>query len=64
MFLTGAYLGGALAPGLPLEGKNIVLIFNVKNMLKFENFEIVHLKCTPFRFINTPLLSNKTCKSR
>jgi len=49
----GAYrAGNAWAP---LDVKKVVLIFTVKNMLKFENF----WKCTPemylFRLLNTPL---------
>ena len=50
----GIYRGPVCLPHLKV--KNIfVLIFNVKNMLKFEQ----RWKCTsapPFRFINTPLL--------
>ena len=38
---------GPFRPPPPSGGENIVIIFNVKNMLNFEQIEEVQLQCTP-----------------
>ena len=59
--MTGAYLvgGGGKGPCVcspPLEGQKIALIFNVKNMLKFEHFW--KCTCTPEMYLWSPAFSD------
>jgi len=62
---TGAYLGG-LVPSPPLEVKNIVLIFNVKNYAKISTLLKMYTWNVPpgtplFRFLNTPVRMRLLC---